>query len=314
MANVSLTLACQNSCEYCFARDLPSRVPISSSSMERSRFMDVLALLERSGIDQLRLLGGEPTLHPEFSSYVEEALRRGMRILVFSNGQIREPVLRVLESIEPRRLTVLINIASDPTLRLDEVIDRLGERVILGTTLIGKRAEVSHLERAVDLHRAVKAVRLGMALPEVDGTNAFVRPKHYPEIGQSVAAIEERLSRRGVAVRLDCGFVPCMFPEGRIPASRGGEKPVGLCCGPVPDILPDGSLIPCYPLARICRMDSASGSNALGAIEAMGRQLAPYRVVGVYRECGRCDWRTVGACAGGCLAAAMLRCRTGARQ
>ena len=44
--------------------------------MSRTTLSAALDLLERSGVTEARLMGGEPTLHPDFSSVVQMVLER----------------------------------------------------------------------------------------------------------------------------------------------------------------------------------------------------------------------------------------------
>jgi hypothetical protein len=82
---------------------------------------------------------------------------------------------------------------------------------------------------------------------------------------------------------------------------------------PVPDILPDGSFVACYPLAAVCRLMSDEAATAAEVRRRMTEMLQPYRALGIFRECGECGWRAAGQCVGGCLSLAMqrLRCESG---
>ena len=65
MANISVTAICNLRCDYCFARAALDGCSQSAPHMPLSVYERVLGFLERSGINQVRLLGGEPTLHPQ---------------------------------------------------------------------------------------------------------------------------------------------------------------------------------------------------------------------------------------------------------
>jgi len=86
MANLCITTSCNRIVPIALlqAKDVESFIH------DFGDFDKALDFLLRSGIDQARLLGGEPTLHPEFVQLAESALRRGLRLLVFSNGLMPE--------------------------------------------------------------------------------------------------------------------------------------------------------------------------------------------------------------------------------
>ena len=66
MANIVLTTACSLACRSCFAA--PNRA-VPPEEFTAEAFERVLDFLERSAIDQVRLLGGEPTMHPLFPRF-----------------------------------------------------------------------------------------------------------------------------------------------------------------------------------------------------------------------------------------------------
>ena len=92
MANLVLTTACSLSCDYCFTRGVwPPGAPRELMSLHT--FEGALDFLERSGIREARLLGGEPTLHPDFPQLARSALDRGFRLQI-GRASCRERVFR----------------------------------------------------------------------------------------------------------------------------------------------------------------------------------------------------------------------------
>ena len=67
--NLIITDWCNRACPYCFAREkvglLGSDAPTRFLSLPDLEFY--LEFLVRSGLRELKLLGGEPTLHPQLS-------------------------------------------------------------------------------------------------------------------------------------------------------------------------------------------------------------------------------------------------------
>src|SRR4051812_18340244 len=107
MANLSITAKCNRDCSYCFALETLDALHLSEQAMSWDVFERSLDFLERSGMDEARLLGGEPTIHPDFPRMLERALERGFRVLVFSGGLIPEAALKQLEEVPAERLAVL---------------------------------------------------------------------------------------------------------------------------------------------------------------------------------------------------------------
>ncbi len=309
MANISITSVCNRSCAFCFAHEAARS---GSQNMGEREFENVLNFLERSGIDQVRLLGGEPTLHPGFVEMVEMALRRGFRVMVFSNGILAEPVLQLLEAQDPERVTILLNVSVRDR-RQTQTLHRLGPRISLSYTISDSGSDFSFLIGMIQEFGLAQCVRLGLAHPSPEGRNKFLHPRDYPAAGRVVLDFWRRARDEGIQISFDCGFVPCMFPEGAL-AELGTEAvDIGPRCSPVLDVLPDCRVVPCFPLAGFAP-DSLSDTVTAADLRArMTRSLSGWRRLGIYKECSNCDWRQNQTCAGGCLAATSVRLRNFAK-
>lgn len=94
---LSLTGRCNFNCKHCFntADTKPRTV---EPSLEQLR--GLLSQLDDCGVGRLRLVGGEPLVHPDFLAVTAEAARREMRIYdILTNGWLITPdLLDELES------------------------------------------------------------------------------------------------------------------------------------------------------------------------------------------------------------------------
>jgi radical SAM protein with 4Fe4S-binding SPASM domain len=314
MANISLTATCNRACSFCFAEDAMAAQDGHSRYLAAERFDAALDFVERSGIREARLLGGEPTIHPLFTEFVDRVMARHMRLAVFSGGLIPEKALRRLEDIPVERLTLLLNVIApggDPRQigRQEDVLRRLGGRVVLGVTIESPAVDLDFLLEMIERFDLARGVRLGLAHPSVGGANAYLHPRHYPEVGRRVAAFGRRARDRGVALEFDCGWVPCMFPPGALDELAKTKNDVGLRCNPILDLLPDGQVISCYPLAAHASEPLTVVADAQSLRRQFTERQQQDRQVMLYRECDTCDWRARGECTGGCLAASLRRVR-----
>lgn len=73
---------CQLSCRHCYAGSGPRGGHGDLSDDEWSAIIDQAAEL---GFRQVTFIGGEPTLHPGLPALVRRSLRRGMRVVIYSN-------------------------------------------------------------------------------------------------------------------------------------------------------------------------------------------------------------------------------------
>lgn len=314
MANLSLTASCNRSCSFCFAADSMTSQD-GSSVMPLEVVESAFDLLTESGIPEARLLGGEPTIHPEFDRIVDRAIERGFKVLVFSGGLIPPRPLQKLASVPADRINVLVNVIAPGTgkpseeRRQQEVFERLGPRVVLGVTIDSPSCNLFFLIDLIERYGLARTVRLGLGHPMLDGDNTCLHPRHYPEVGRRTTDFGIIAKQKDIALSFDCGWVPCMFEPGAMALLGVEEREVGLRCSPILDLLPDGSFISCYPLSGHASEALADHHTAASVRDAFIRRQQSDRAFMLYKECGPCQFRAEGKCTGGCLAASLRRTR-----
>lgn len=314
MTNLMLTSRCNLNCDFCFAVDIMSGTTKAGSEVSFETFQKYIDHLDRSGLEQVRLLGGEPTLHPEFTRFLDHARSRGKTVLIFSNGLIPAAVLKALEEIPSRECTVLVNLASGDGLpsvrkRQEDVLIRLGQRACSGYT-ISRHAHLQfpQLLDIIDRTGSQRCLRIAMAQPS-GSSNVFIQPKQYRQVAQQVMALVVEAGRREVRVEFDCGFVRCMFSNDDLSVLQENNVSVAWHCGPVWDIAPDAVAFPCFALAG--RMQVHDGlQHGLDELQRLfNADMSVLRIAGVYPECSSCELRVTEKCSGGCLAATLKRLR-----
>lgn len=313
MANLVVTSVCNLHCSYCFAREYLESAPNTFISLPA--FEARLDFLDRSGINEVRLMGGEPTLHPQFPQLIERAQRGGRVVVVFSHGLIPERALQCLESLPLEQCTVLINLNATGAsahateaeqARRRQTLTRLGKRALPGYTLHTARIALDWVLPLIVETGCRRMLRLGLAQPTLTGANVSVPPKLYPALGDQIAAFTRRAAEVDVRLQFDCGFVRCMFSEASLAALQAAQADVGWRCNPVLDITDDAAAH-CFPLATQFRVPFAPSALATDLRQTLTEHTAPYRSAGIYRECSVCGFKQRGECSGGCLATTVRR-------
>ena len=98
---LELTPACNNHCPGCSNVYAAHRPPAVKTAQD---WGDLLADI-LPGAVQVRLSGGEPTLHPEFFTILDEVLSYDLNVTVFTNGRWSNPN-QVAQALRQRRDTV----------------------------------------------------------------------------------------------------------------------------------------------------------------------------------------------------------------
>jgi hypothetical protein len=153
----------------------------------------------------------------------------------------------------------------------------------------------------------IPRLRLGLAHPTLAGSNLSLAAKAYRQVGRNISAIARAAADRGIVLSLDCGFVPCMFAHESLPSLDVAVSDCGRRCNPLPDILPDGRAIACYPLADLGAVALDQTVTAVTIRRHFQGVLAPYAALGIFPECSACELFRDRRCLGGCRAAALRR-------
>lgn len=79
---LDLTRRCQLECVHCYNASGPQG---DHGTMTRADWLTVLDQAADTGVRHVQLIGGEPTLHPDFAALLEHALGLGLNVEVYTN-------------------------------------------------------------------------------------------------------------------------------------------------------------------------------------------------------------------------------------
>ncbi len=315
MANLVISAVCNQSCVYCFTAD--HRQP-GHDFLPLSAFEERLDFLARSGIQEVRLLGGEPTLHPQFPELVKGATAVGRRVVIFSNGLMPEPALACLEALPAEQCTVMVNVNHPNGKSAHEqrrmTMRRLGERALPGFTIYRPDFQIEFLLPLIAETGCKPVIRLGMAQPCLSGGNRYLLPNQYRAVAVKIVRFARTAVTAGVTLDFDCGFVRCVFANADLEALQAAGAKVGWRCNPILDVDLAGNVLHCFPLAQLGSLPLTPQSDAAALRRAFEERTQPYRQAGVFKECTTCLFKAGGECPGGCLAMTIRRFRHTAFQ
>lgn len=315
MANLAISAVCNQSCVYCFAVDHLRREE-EQTFLSLDGFEERLDFLARSGIDEVRLLGGEPTMHPQFKELLRRTRATGKRVVLFTNGLMPDDALQALASIPSEECMVLVNVTPPQGKqqariagKQEATIRYLGERVILGVNLYRTDQDLDFLLPLVTGSSCKRSIRVGMAQPCLSGTNQYLVPNQYRAVAVRLLAFVRVAAKEGVLLDLDCGFVRCMFSDGEVAELRALGCKLEWRCNPILDIDLQGRVIHCFPLAQLASLPLTPDTDAPALRRSFEDLTRPYRQAGVYKECSTCGFKGRNECTGGCLAMTIRRFR-----
>lgn len=321
MANLLLTEVCVRSCPYCFAKTEMAGSP-ARDVLSWENLVYVADFFDISRERHLSLLGGEPTLHSDFTDIVLYLLRREFQVTVFTSGIVEEGPLGImaehLGGFQPQQLSFVCNI-NEPrhtpkaqTEKLHRFLSLLGHLTTPGFNIFEPDFQIDFLFELICRFGLLRSIRLGLAHPIPMKANAHLGIKDLPAMAGRLAGFFPRFQQYRVSPGLDCGFPLCVFSDEQLASLfKMNKNAVNFGCGPAIDIGIDLSVWPCFPLSEFHRK-SLYDFNSLGEIGAYYREIhekVRMESPGLFDQCDECIHRENQLCQGGCISHAVAAFR-----
>lgn len=321
MPNVLFTQKCTRACPYCFAnKHMAESAPDDIISWEDLIY--VADFLQSSGERRFHILGGEPSLHPEFNAMVLYLLERGFDITVFSNGIMNRSRLEestaLFRDLPRERLTFVCNLNSPSqtpapkgeTGAARRFLEAHGERIIAGFNIYRTDFELDFLFDLINTYGLQRTIRIGLTHPIPGESNSSISLPDIDKVIDRLFSYRDLFERLRIKPGLDCGFPLCRFTDDQLAwlyRNTGGKYDFG--CGPVVDIGPDLSVWSCFPISNFRQRSLLEFDNLQQIHEFYAKFHESIRteVPGIYESCDGCRFREEKLCAGGCLAHGLSR-------
>jgi len=299
MANIVLTNKCQRNCQYCFASKDKEDFTIKN-------FDKVIKLLS-TGPKLVNLLGGEPTLHPNFCLFLDKALKEGFHVQVFTNGMVQDKLLndiiKVIDSnnLETDQLYFCVNInekkyrSEDEDRLVNNFLKHMKKLAYPSFNIFERTADFNFTLDLIKDYDLDPVVKLGLGLP---GGEKHLSLKDYREVALKILDLSDKAKDNDIGIIFDCGIPLCLFTLNEI--NRLNSNPLNdlmFYCGAPVDIHSDMTATNCFPLAKFHSV-SLDKFNHFDDLYHYFKYTFACKV-GLYEECTSCRWFK-NTCFGGC--------------
>jgi radical SAM protein with 4Fe4S-binding SPASM domain len=272
---------------------------------------------ELSNEKRFQILGGEPTLHPDFNDMLAYLLERGFGINVFTNGIMADEKLveaaAIFRNISPEKLSFTINLnepgTSSQSLAEFESVKRFlssfSDRTTPGFNIYRMDFDLTFIFRLINEYGLNRTIRIGLAHPIAGRKNKFIKLAGIEKIIGRLFQFLPLMERLHIKPGLDCGFPMCKFNAeqlGWLYRYTGGHYDFG--CAPVIDIGPDMKVWSCFPLSGFHKKSVFEFDSIREIHEYYADIHTKVRVEagGIFTDCDNCLFREENICKGGCLA------------
>lgn len=310
--NLILTTDCQRRCSYCFAKDNVNH----PMSFTMDNFTKAIRWIEqeRSIIDRIALLGGEPTIHPQFIEFIEYLLPKHLGVLVFTNAMIEDmeiytgiveaAVRNGVRSFPELGFCVNINESkyrSDKEEKLQNIFfERLGKVSMLSYNIFEEKFDPYFLIDIIKKYNLINSIRLGLAAP-LGNKNKYLRSEYFSKVAIKVMNFIRKATKNNIFVGFDCGFTRCMFTEEELKEIKKLKTTsIEFDCGPSIDIYPNLEVSSCYPMSIILKEKMENYKSLSHLFSYWKDKLDSYRTI--YNKCITCNHFLNLECGGGCKA------------
>lgn len=163
---IGLTNYCNHKCTWCYidyAKDIKHQI-----NADRKKFMEALSSAKRFGAKAITIVGdGEPTLHPEFSEFLEDINNLGYDIGLFTNGawkkdSIADSIAKYCRfvrfsvdagSSEKHKETHLTNDFNLVVANIEKVVQKKENNLTVGVQFAFNQDNLEDIELAADLYK-----------------------------------------------------------------------------------------------------------------------------------------------------------------
>ena len=261
MPNIAITTYCNLKCPYCFTQQMFNEKNIKNITVEQfNKILKWIESWEKNNHSRIGIIGGEPLLHPEFSTlmkYLSDfCYKYNTFSLLFTNGLLLNDT--IISHI-PDNMKIIINyndfsiysINNNYDIILNKNLQTLNElnwynnsRVILGLNLCQEINDYNFFKNII-LKYPFKEFRLAVAFP---GNNINLNT-YYLKMKNKFLDIINFANDNYLKINMDCRIPITYFSKEeqiKIFNVCNKEKYLKDCSHPQHEIMPDFTMTTCF--------------------------------------------------------------------
>ena len=274
MSNLVINTHCNLHCPYCFGDDY---VEDKAKIMSEGTFIKAKEFILGGQSDAtVGIIGGEPTLHPQFSEFVINLCKddRVSKVIVYTNGILLSNYPKI---ISESKVKFLINcnppdiIGKEKYSELVSAISQIArypDRLSLGVNLYKERTDYSYIYELLEIAKLPR-LRVSITVP-----NNHLKNEPFSYFSYMKPVVLEffcNLAIRGIIPYFDCNHLPPCFIDSQDLAKVEFNKELLLLlqntlwktvsCRPVIDIFPDLTAVRCLGMSESTKVKITDFAN-----------------------------------------------------
>lgn len=247
--NLILTLKCNNHCAYCFQNGNRNYKDMTLEMLE--------AILQWSKCPQnqnIKLLGGEPTLYPNLSqafALINKYYPLNSKTLVTNLLGTEHNMGIIYKEVQNNELNILINSTTDQD-KQNLLLDRIYKLTKINPSVLSlsitftqnddiNQRYINHFYNLIQTFPTIKKIRIGAQIPN---PKQKFNKYNYDLIFTNFL---DNMPRQDLErIKLDCGLNKCILSDKFFQNQFLTNIAAQGCGGPPMDLMPDGSSKYCF--------------------------------------------------------------------
>lgn len=316
MFNVIVFGKCNLACDYCFAEDyMGIKESINDpKTMSHESYNDIVNFLSLSKTDHISLLGGEPTLHPNFNDFLKTAQKKDILISVKTNALFNRPLEVLFDGVNQERIFLHINLNNpssmskekwEKTLQNIKKLKQSSMMVDFQINIADINFKYDYLWPVLeDFPKSNLYWTLTVPIAATGSSNKAIDPFTVKsKLMPRVLELLDQAKKQGHKTLGVHGITPCLFPKGFLEDNKDHHTLASECV-PVFDFYPDDSVHYCFPLEGVESFPSYKSFKNLQEIQYkflwQAARARPFLFP--WDKCDGCVHALSGDCHGGCMA------------
>lgn len=318
MPNIMITETCNLNCTYCFANEFVNK---THQNMSFNEFIDAVEFL-RTGHSKISfgIIGGEPTLHPEFKMIMKYIIDSDhiSEVTLFTNGLLLE---KFADELSHHKIKILINCNSPEDIgyenyakyrrNIDYLINKryCKDKITLGINMYKSDFDFSYILELLKEFR-FNNLRVSVSVPNIDHGEIRNSLTDFLKIKPRIRQFFNELFILDVLPFFDCNFIPsCILNEEDLGLIKLFENKLNRKlniytskCEPVIDITPGLKAVRCFGLSSHSKVDIKNFNNLEELKNHYFNSIDSYAYSTVlHQKCLNCTHRENYRCTNGCL-------------
>lgn len=302
-----LTSKCNLRCSYCFANNMINQY--NSTDITIENFQTAINFLTSNGKVKIGLIGGEPTLHPNFKEILNIVLQNELieTITLCTNGLILDPYIDLLNNSKIQILfncNQFPNISSNQEQQLYKNIETYFSNPknigTLGINIYDNDTNcIPIFELAQKYHQEV--IRISLTVPSIDTCNKLSYFEYFNTRKVKLLELIKLSQKYHIKFSFDCDIPPMceLYTNIQLPYNIMSQA---KGCSPIIDITPELEAVRCFGTSHLCKVKITNFSDLNSLYDYFIKTIdQPAANIIIRDRCKQCQKRKNLECFGGCI-------------